>query len=399
MISPNRATSQEANQRPIKVAYLIDDLSARAGNEIQLAKAIETINRQRVTPHLILLAGKRKDAFDLEALNCDVLRLNVRSLMSLHAVREASRLRRYLQNRQMEVLQLHFPDSTYFGCLAARLAGLRGIIRTRRNVGHWMTPVHKRLGRAVSKMVSCTVANCQAAAKAVIEQEGADPSSVVVIRNGIDTARFDSIPPIDGPINRIGVLANLRGVKNLDLLIRAMQLVVRQFPECTCRIAGEGPEKANLQHLIDSLGLAEHVTLIGSVSQPAAFLGEIQLAVLCSKAEGLSNAVLEYMAAGRVVVATQVGGNAELIDHGTSGLLVPAQDVNALANALLQALSNPSASQQMARSAWKKVRQGFSVQAEHDAYCDLYESLARSTGIQRVRDFGRASQAAMEMAS
>src|SRR5207253_6144073 len=112
----------------------------------------------------------------------------------------------------------------------------------------------------------------------------------------------------------------------LDVLIEAAGRLAAAHPGVTFDVAGEGPERAALERQITGLGLAGRFRLRGPVADVPAFLGEIDVAVLPSRAEGMSNAVLEYMAAGRAVVATDVGANARLLGGGACGLLVPPED-------------------------------------------------------------------------
>src|SRR5207244_3660743 len=130
----------------------------------------------------------------------------------------------------------------------------------------------------------------------------------------VDLSRFVSIPiksERTGP-RRVGMVANLRSVKNPELFVRAAADVSRAHPEATFRIAGEGELRPRLEGLIKELGLEDRFALPGSVADVPAFLAHLDVAVLCSRSEGMSNALLEYMAAGRAIVATAVGGNAEL---------------------------------------------------------------------------------------
>jgi glycosyltransferase involved in cell wall biosynthesis len=118
-------------------------------------------------------------------------------------------------------------------------------------------------------------------------------------------------------------------------------LVHRVFPEVTFFIAGEGAERPALQQLIDRRSLSGNFTLLGVMQDTATFLANVDIAVSSSRFEGLSNAVMEYMAAGRAIVATAVGGNVELIDEGRTGLLVPSNDPQALADNILRLLDEP----------------------------------------------------------
>jgi glycosyltransferase involved in cell wall biosynthesis len=204
--------------------------------------------------------------------------------------------------------------------------------------------------------LSCgTIANCAAAKEAVIAQEGALPNSVVVIPNGIDTDRFAGIPDLATTWGkrppRIGAVANLRDVKGLDIFVRAAAIVVKHYPAATFVVAGEGDQRGALEALIAELGLTGRFELPGAVNDIPRFLSELDVAVLCSQSEGLSNALLEYMAAGRAIVATAVGGNVELVRHEENGLLVPAGDASALARQLDRLLNDKGVTLQLARKA------------------------------------------------
>src|SRR6185436_15674402 len=114
-----------------------------------------------------------------------------------------------------------------------------------------------------------------------------------------------------------------------DLFVKAASCLARRHPDVTFEIAGEGEQRAMLETMIAGLGLGGRVHLSGAARDVPAFLSRIEVAVLCSQSEGMSNAVLEYMAAGRAIVATAVGANEQLLDGGQCGLLVSPGDVDA----------------------------------------------------------------------
>ena len=124
----------------------------------------------------------------------------------------------------------------------------------------------------------------------------------------------------------VGMVANLRPIKQPEVLLQAASLVNAVRPEVVFQIAGEGELRSDLEKEIARRGLTERFELPGSMADVAGFLAGLDVAVLCSRSEGQSNALLEYMAAGRAIVATAVGGNLELIEPETTGLLVPASD-------------------------------------------------------------------------
>jgi glycosyltransferase involved in cell wall biosynthesis len=317
-----------------------------------------------VQPYLALLDGEDDTSRALEPRDCPVLRLGLRKLLSGKAIRALSRFCDFLQRERIDVLQPYLPDSTHFGVVAGRLAGVRAIVRTRNNINHWMTPTHRRLGRLANGLVTATVCNSEAARRAVLADERPHPESVFVIENGVDLDRFASIPPVvpeSAPSRprRVGMVGNLRLVKGIDILVRAAAIVAPRCPDVTFHVAGEGGHRPELERLIAEVGLAHRFTLQGRVDDIPSFLGTLDVAVLSSRTESLPNAVLEYMAAGRPIVATMVGGIPDVVSHGIHAWLVPPESPESLAGALVTLLNDPLKATRLALAARERVHSEF----------------------------------------
>jgi glycosyltransferase involved in cell wall biosynthesis len=357
---------------------MIDKLDS-AGTEIQLLALIHNLDRRSVIPYLILLDGKDENSRALEPAGCKVMRLGVRKLLSSNSMKALLDFRRFLIREHIDLLQVYFPDSTYFGTIAGRLAGVKAIVRTRNNINHWMTPLHRWIGRLLNRFVTVTVCNSQAAREAVLADERPDPDSVIVIENGVDLERFAHLPPVsparDLRRRRVGMVANLRPVKGVDVLIHAAARVVCWHPDVEFRVAGEGPQRAELEQLINELGLEGRFFLEGNVADVPSFLATLEIAVLSSRAEGMPNAVLEYMAAGRPIVATSVGGTKSLLQDGVNGNLVPAVDPELLAESLLDLLDDPVKASRLAQAARARVQKAHSRGAVVRRFEGLFSQL------------------------
>jgi glycosyltransferase involved in cell wall biosynthesis len=362
--------------RPIRVSFLIDRLT-RGGTETQVLALIRALDRRRVEPTLVLLDGDDAESQSLEPSDCPVLRLGLRSLHSPAALTAGAKLAGFWRDHGTDVVQVYFLDSAYFGVPLARLAGVRRVVRVRNNLGHWLTPTHRWLGRVVGRLADVTLTNCEPARQALLDAEGGPKRKVVVLENGVDLERFTTLPlpSVKNAVPRIGVVANLRPVKGVDVFIRAAAQLAADFPRTTFHIAGQGEQRAELDRLIDQLDLSRRVTLAGPVADVPAFLSTLDVAVLPSHAEGMSNAVLEYMAAGRPVVATNVGANAHLLGDGKFGVLVPAGDPFALAAGIGQLLTDPNLATRLATAARRHVQERYSREAMRLRFEGFYERL------------------------
>jgi glycosyltransferase involved in cell wall biosynthesis len=292
-----------------------------------------------------------------------------------------------LRREKVDVLQVYFPDSTYFGLPLARLAGVPHRLRTRNNLGHWMTPLHRLLGHLLHGCATGTLTNCEAARKALVRDERIAPERVVVLENGVDLDCFLSVPlPRTVRPSQVGVVANLRPVKGLDVLLDAAARLSADHPDLTFRIAGEGEQRAFLQSRAEEKGLAARFQLCGSIRDVPAFLTDVEIAVQPSRSEGMSNALLEYMAAGRAIVATAVGAATDLVADERHGLLVPPDDAGALAAAIARLVRNPFLIRALGQAARERAQRDYSREAMVRRFEDFYEELMGFSSIsQSVR--------------
>jgi glycosyltransferase involved in cell wall biosynthesis len=374
---PAAAKARPAPGRPVRVCFLIDELAA-AGTETQLLALIRRLDRRRVLPYLVLLRGDRPASRALEPDCCPVLRLGVGSLRSPFTLVRAVRFARFLRRERIDVVQAYFHDSSYFGVPAARLAGVPHRLRTRNNIGHWVRPLHRLLGRALNRWTTGSITNCEAARRSLLADERPRPETVVVLENGVDLERFLALPPPAPVAGRVtvGAVANLRPVKGLDVLVRAAAWLSHKHPQVTFRVAGEGEQRGELEAAVRAAGLAGRFELPGATADVPGFLAGLDVAVLPSRAEGMSNALLEYMAAGRPVVATAVGATPDVVVDGEHGLLVPPGDEAALAAALARLLGEPGLAGRLAAAARRRACERYSREAMVRRFEDYYVSLA-----------------------
>jgi glycosyltransferase involved in cell wall biosynthesis len=361
--------------RPVRVCFMIDELTA-AGTETQLLALIRNLDRRRFGPYLCLLRGQAKRSRALEPDECPVLRLGIGSLARPGSLIKSWRLVRFLREHQIDIMQVYFPDSTYLGVPAAWLARVPRIVRTRNNLGYWMTPWHRCLGRICNRFTDVLVANCEASRQAVLRDEELAEDRVVVLENGVDLDRFPRTTRKTGSgFRHVGVVANLRPVKGLDTFIRAASVLASLRSDVTFHVAGEGPLRADLSRLATECGLQNRFVFEGAIADVPSFLAGLDVAVLPSRSEGMSNALLEYMAAEKPIVATAIDGNRQLIDDEIHGLLVAPDDVGQLVASTSRLLDDTVLAEQLGRAARLRVEDRFSREVMVRRFEDFYERL------------------------
>jgi len=230
--------------------------------------------------------------------------------------------------------------------------------------------------RIASLFSSVVVAVSEDCARLVTTEEGVPASRLRVIHNGIDT---EAITPPDRTEKRLGQrvisVGRLAAVKDLGTMLKTVQRIARSFPDFRLQLVGDGPERSSLQDLIAELGIGGTVEMLGERRDIAERLSEADIFVQSSISEGLSLGLLEAHAAGLPIVATDVGGNAEVVVHGTTGLLVPPRDPAKLAEALMELLADPDRALSMGRRGRLRVQEAFDLRKVVRRYEELYLEL------------------------
>jgi len=377
---PEKIVPTKKPYGPLHVCFMIDKL-ASAGIELQLLLLIKRLDRSRVIPCLCFLNGTDEQTRALEPADCPVIRLGIHHLCRTSSVLAALRLASFFRRERIDVLHPLFLDSFFFGAPVSKMVGVPCLAGFRVDTANWnMIPMHRWTNRLLRKLTDGTVVNCEACRRTVIADWRLPVETVTIIPNGVDLSRFVALPEKSFSKNesapkRVGVVANLRPVKNLGLFIRAASRLAASHPGLQFDIAGEGACRGELQSLIDSLGLHDCVTLRGTVSDIPAFLQTLDVAVLCSLSEGSPNAIMEYMAAGLPTVVSDVGGIRELIDHEVTGLLVPPNDEERLAGAIDRLLRDRALAEGFGTMARKRAFAEYGVEAQARRYEEFYSRI------------------------
>jgi len=371
----------------IKIAYVIDAIeSPYAGTEKQLLEMIARMDLSRFEPHLICL---RNSAWlSRSKLNCPTQVLEFQSFKGLDYFRCGRRFARYCQEHGIQIVQTFFHDANIVGTLWATKAGVGNVIASRRNIGrgYWHSYWRICMLRWLRHRTDQVIANSQAAADEAVTVERIDPVRVTVIPNGLDLSAFE--PPGDSEIQRIrskwgfgqkhivvGAVANLRPVKNLAFLIRAAQNLVNEYPEVRFVVLGEGEQRSELEREIAQAGLGRQFCLPGRSEEVTKELYGFDIAVLVSHGESLSNSLLEYLAAGRPAVVSDVGGNREVITSESIGLVYPPDQLSTFVRHVGRLIESSSERLSLGSCAREHVASCYSFEKVVTSHQEIYSRL------------------------
>lgn len=376
-----RETASGPGAPPFRVLFMIDELDI-GGTEQQIVELCRHIDRTRFEPHVCCFRYGRK-AEEIASLGIPVHHEPKRLRADPGLVLRIAGL---IRREKFDIVQTYLWTANTWGRIAAHLAGTPVIVASERNVDIWEERYKRVIGRCLARSTHAIIANSEAVRQYLLNRGGLDPDKVSTIYNGVNFDRFQH--PCDPSERRAeigipadallaGVVARVEPAKDHGTLFQAMAMVGQRLPKLHLVVVGGGSEEAPLQKRAKELGIDDRVHFTGFRTDSAEWLKTIDFSVLSSVKEGLSNSVIESMAASRSIVATDVGGNAEVIVPDETGLLVPARDPTALANGIHRLASSSELREQWGRAGRIRVESMFDVPKMVSQTEKLYLSLTR----------------------
>jgi sugar transferase (PEP-CTERM/EpsH1 system associated) len=362
-----QAPEQVADVRPgrLRVAHATLGLDV-GGQEKLLVEFARHADREGFELVFVSLTGRGRLAADIDAQRWPVVTLEQPPGLRPRLILRLARLFRELK---VDVVHTHDDKPLLYGAPAARLARVRRVLHTRHGRAVGLSRRQRFLVRLAARLTDAFVCVSDDCAE-LSRQQGVGAGRVLTIRNGIDVSRFSYAGPRQG--GPVVTVARLSPEKDLATLVRAAALAAKERPAFRLEIAGDGPCLLELQKLVRTLGVGEHVRFLGEVRDVPSVLARASLFALSSVSEGISLTLLEAMARGLPVVATRVGGNPEVVADGASGLLVPPGDPAALARAMLDLLGDRDRPLAMGLVGRRRVEQGFDIKRMVARYEALY---------------------------
>jgi len=261
------------------------------------------------------------------------------------------RLCKYVRKNDFDIIHAFSFSGELWGWLANSVAGNARFVSTVHSVYEWYSPLQWAIKRWIALGSAAVVANSQAGADYAANRAGIRRERIDVVRNGIVLPELDAtkVKDRDGGALRLLFVGRLVAHKNLECLLRAFSRVVERLPHTNLDVVGDGPLRTALEAQVQQLGIVNRVHFHGERNDVVSFLANSDIFVIASHREGLSNAVMEAMGAGLPVVASNVGGNPELVVHECTGMLFPPDDHESLAQMLLELLENSEKRQRLAK--------------------------------------------------
>ena len=364
-----------AGDGPAKVLHLSTS-SGPGGAE----RVVSTLARALNDDRFQVIVGLFRSGWlqtECERLGVETRVIPLRGLLHVQWFRKCFRL---VREERIVLIHGHEFSAIVYGWIVSRLAGIP-FVGTVHGKNYFWQKLRRRLAYRTISRFGQLVAVSEDLRNFIVKTVGIPVSRVQVIYNGVES----SSPLNDAEIDRcraelglsagdlvIGTVGSLYPVKGHRYLLDAMPTILGRYPNAVLLLIGRGELEISLKEQAQRLGIEARVRFLGLRQDVPKLLAAMDVFVLPSLSEGLSMALLEAMASGKPVVATRVGGNPELIDHGRTGFLVQPEDVSDLAANLLKLLSHPGMIKQFGQQAAERVRQQLSMRQMVVRYKDLY---------------------------
>lgn len=346
-----------------RVLYIIATLDP-AGAERQMAQLACRLDRSEFQPAVCALTRGGLLEADLKASDVPVHVLHKRGRWDLQVI---GRLRRVIRDFQPDTIHTWLPTANTLGRISGLLEKTPILIASERARDAWKGTLRRAADRFLGSRTQRILTNSQAVKDFLANRIGLQAEKIIVIPNGLDIGEFDaksaSVPESPAPtgeVLEIGTVARLEPQKGVRFLIEAISLLPKDL-KTRLWIAGGGPEELELRQHAAKLNL-ENIIFLGTRRDVPALMKRFDLFVLPSLWEGLPNAVLEAMAAGRPVVATRVDGTPEAVAEGVTALLVPPKDPPALAEAISCLLRDPEMRRRFGEAGRARVEKEFRME-------------------------------------
>jgi len=375
----------------ITILFLIDSFRGMGGAEKNVLLLSQELNKRDYRCIVCCLKGGWLKT-RLRQKGVQVVDLRIKRIYNARGITQLFKLIKFIRHEDVRLIVTYHEASDFLGLMAAKLTG-RPIISQRRDMGHNLKKRHIIMYRILNSLFDRIITVSNAVKQIIVDREKTPSGKIVVINNGIEHQAFfrkesstlglKSQFGINPSERVVGMVADIRRIKGHRFFIEAASLISKKISNVKFLLVGGNFQEddysfRNVQEMASQHQLSEKLVYIGPSDNIPQALSIFDIAVLSSLNEGFPNTILEYMAAGKPIVATNVGGNPEIVVHRQTGLLVPPRNPEALASATLQLLKNQELAERMGKMGKKRVESLFPLVRMVDSYDFVYKSVLNS---------------------
>jgi glycosyltransferase involved in cell wall biosynthesis len=384
--------------KPAHVLLLIDRFPQKMGGaEGTLLKITRLLPPARYRCSVITFAIDPTFEDIRGLFKCPLHILPLRRTYDLNALRVAWQISRLIKTEKVSIVHTFFHTSDLWGGMIAKLSGCPVLISSRRDMGFSRSSKHQLAYKLLRGMFDQVQTVSDEVRSFSIASDGLAPAKVVTLRNGVDLdevqespllKRSDSSLGVEDASHVIATVGNIRPVKGTDILIRTAARVCEHFPRAVFLAIGRANDSQyfrEIQELTNSLGLSRNVRFLGLRNDVLSILKTSDMFFLPSRSEGLSNALLEAMACNLPCVVTDVGGSAEVVDHGKSGFLVPSENPELAAERIIGLLRDSHGAREMGQAGRRIIEDRFTAQGMVGRLVGFYDRLLEAKNARSLR--------------
>lgn len=368
------------------VLFVIDELCEMGGAERVLFKMIRLLPRELFRCSLMTFRIDR-DAEEVKRIACPVHVLPLKKTYDWNAMRVARQIREFIRREKVSIVHTFFETSDLWAGPIAKLSGCPVLISSRRDLGILRSLKHRIGYKLLRGWYDSVLAVSPQVREFCIQEDGLDPAKVQTLFSGLELEKIAKATsrtvmrrqmniPENVPV--ITTVGNIRRVKGVDVLVEAAALVQRRHPKAMFLVVGRKVEEEycrELKRRVSLLELDANFRFTGSCDDVISMLRMSDIFCLPSRSEGFSNALIEAMACRLPCVATDVGGNREVLEDGQTGFIVASEDSHDLAERLICMLDDPSMSTEMGLRGEEVIKKGFTAQAMMRNLVNVYQGL------------------------
>ncbi len=320
----------------------------------------------------------------VKEMGASLVVFRVKRIYGLSGLIQGFKFMRFLKSNQVDVIQTYHFSSDIWGTFYGWLAGVKLIVSNRRDMGFWRKSWHVMAYKCVNRLVKQMIVVSTAVKKVLIETEGVKEEKIQVIFNGVSNDALDNVADLNELRDSLQIskddlvivhVANFKRVKGHIYLLEAMRDVVSKFANVKLLLIGEDEFEGELQMKAKDFLIDKNILFLGKRDDVSSLLCLADICVLPSLSEGMSNAILEYMAAAKPVIATRVGGNPENVIDGQTGYLIEPKNSQSLAEAINKLLSDQALRESFGAKGRDRVGEVFSLKEMINKYEEFYDRL------------------------